>query len=273
MPAQSTDYLLGYTDHERRRLALQAAILNPLTEGFLVRAGLARGMRVLDLACGVGEVALIVARLVGPEGYVTAIDLDAGALAISRARAAKAGIDHIRFEQVSVADCPAAEPYDAIVGRHILIHTPDPGAVLRRAAAQVRPGGIVAFQEYDLSHRYPNVPPKPLFEKTFQALIDLFLRATHADIGVRLFPMFHEAGLAAVQSRAEFLLDGGAGCPFYEWLAETVRSLLPKLEALGIATASETDVDTLSDRLRQEALAVGGCLASPVVIGAFGRRR
>lgn len=272
MPAPSTEYLLGYTDHERRRLALQAAVLNPLTEGFLLRAGLARGMRVLDLGCGVGEVALIAARLVGPEGHVTAIDLDANALEVSRARATHAGITHIRFEQVSIAGHHASHPYDAIVGRHILIHTPDPDAVLRRAAAQVRPGGLVAFQEYDLSHIYPNTPAKPLYEKTFQAVIDLFKRAAHADIGIRLFQMFHDAGLTNIESRAEFLLDGGAECPFYEWLAETVRSLLPKLEALGIVTASEMDVNTLSDRLRQEALVVGGCLAGPAVIGAFGRR-
>jgi len=259
-------------DHERRRLALQAAVLNPLTEDFLVRAGLARGMRVLDLGCGVGEVALIAARLVGPDGHVTAIDLDEGALRISRARAAAAGITHLSFEQANVVEHHAPQPYDAVIGRHILIHTPDPVAALRQAAAQVHPGGVVAFQEYDLSHAYPNTPAKPLFEKTFQFLIDLFTRASHAAIGVQLFQMFRDVGLANVQSRAEFLLDGGAGCPFYEWVAETMRSLVPKLESLGIATSHEIDVDTLADRLRQEALAVGGCLASPVIVGTFGRR-
>ncbi|HEY1240764.1 MAG TPA: class I SAM-dependent methyltransferase [Bryobacteraceae bacterium] len=272
MPAQSTGYLLGYSDHERRRLALQAAVLNPLTEGFLVRAGLGPGMRVLDLGCGVGEVALIAARLVAPRGHVTAIDVDAAALEISRARASAAGMAHLSFEQVNVVEHHAPQPYDAVIGRHILIHTPDPFAVLRQAAAQVHPGGIVAFQEYDLSRAYPHTPAKPLFEKTFQSLIDLFTRAAHADIGVRLFQMFHDAGLTHVQSRAEFLLDGGADCPFYEWIAETTRSLVPKLEALGIATANEIDADTLSDRLKQEALTVGGCVASPVMIGTYGRR-
>jgi len=33
-------------------------------------------MRVLDLGCGIGEVSLITARLVGPHGQVHGIDLD-----------------------------------------------------------------------------------------------------------------------------------------------------------------------------------------------------
>jgi cyclopropane fatty-acyl-phospholipid synthase-like methyltransferase len=47
-------YVMGATEHERRRLSLQASILNPLTNRFLRQAGLSEGMRVLDLGCGVG---------------------------------------------------------------------------------------------------------------------------------------------------------------------------------------------------------------------------
>jgi len=263
---------MGHTDHERRRLALQATVLNPLTEGFLSRAGLSPGMRVLDLGCGVGEVALIVARLVGPTGHVTAIDMDAGALDIAWARAAEAGLAQISFEHVNIAEHHSPQPYDAIVGRHILIHTADPLAILRQAVAQVHPGGIVAFQEYDLSRFYANTPPKPLWEKSCHLFVDLFTRAANGDIGMRLYDMFQQVGLTNVQSRAEFILDGGPDSPFYEWISETVRSIMPKLEALGIAAAREWDVDTLADRLKQEALEIGGCLASPVMAGAFGRK-
>ena len=43
---QTANYVMGHTDHERRRLALQAAILNPLTDAFLRRAGISAGMNV-----------------------------------------------------------------------------------------------------------------------------------------------------------------------------------------------------------------------------------
>ena len=71
--------MLGHTDRERRRLALQASIINPLTENFLRRAGVSAGMHVLELGCGIGEVSLIAARLIGPHGHLHCIDIDAAA--------------------------------------------------------------------------------------------------------------------------------------------------------------------------------------------------
>jgi cyclopropane fatty-acyl-phospholipid synthase-like methyltransferase len=59
------DYVMGHTDRERRRLSLQAAVLNPLTDSFLRRAGVSAGMHVLELGCGIGEVSLIAATF-GP---------------------------------------------------------------------------------------------------------------------------------------------------------------------------------------------------------------
>ena len=84
----AANYVMGHTDRERRRLQLQASIINPITEQLLRRGGLAAGMRVLDIGSGVGDVALIAARLVGPTGSVTACDLDGAALTVLTARAA-----------------------------------------------------------------------------------------------------------------------------------------------------------------------------------------
>lgn len=263
-------YSMGYTDHERRRLALQDSILRPLTHEFLRRAGLEPGMRVLDLGCGTGGVTFIAAALVGPQGHVTGLDRDEQALAVARASSEKAGLTNVSFEAQPIVEHSPDRPYDAIIGRLFLVHTPDPSLIVQQAVAQVRPGGIVAFQEYDLSHHYPNAPAKPLFERSFGLITQFFTRVTQADIGLRLLSMFREAGLVQVQSRGEFLLDGGADSPFYEWAADTVRSLLPKLEAFGLVTREELDIDTLRDRFQQEAVSIGGTLASPVLIGTFG---
>ena len=86
MTTTETKYVLGHTDHERRRLALQASVLNPLTDSFLRRAGISAGMRVLELGCGIGEVSLMAARLVGPHGHMHCIDIDEDALEIARGR-------------------------------------------------------------------------------------------------------------------------------------------------------------------------------------------
>jgi cyclopropane fatty-acyl-phospholipid synthase-like methyltransferase len=63
-------YALGSTDSEHERLIRQAARLAPCTERFFREAGIGTGQRVLDLGSGVGDVAMLVARLVGPSGEV-----------------------------------------------------------------------------------------------------------------------------------------------------------------------------------------------------------
>src|SRR3954466_2818036 len=94
MPAS---YVMGHDDRERRRLSLQASILNPLSEQLLRGAGVATGLHVLDIGCGVGELSMLAARLVGRRGRVTGIDIDEGALALAAARAREQGLDHIDF--------------------------------------------------------------------------------------------------------------------------------------------------------------------------------
>ena len=88
MSIPKSAYVMGHTDRERRRLALQASVINPLTDNFLRRAGVSAGMRVLELGCGIGEVSLIAARLVGPHGHVHCIDIDGPGLEIARDRLA-----------------------------------------------------------------------------------------------------------------------------------------------------------------------------------------
>ena len=124
--ATSTPYIMGHTDRERRRLLLQGQILNPLTESLLRGAGICAGMRVLDLGCGIGDVALIAARITGPHGRVVAIDVDEQALEVARTRAADARADHLTFELTDLAEYDPDEKFDAVVARHVLIHTADP---------------------------------------------------------------------------------------------------------------------------------------------------
>src|SRR5215510_4374556 len=52
----SDTYVMGHDDRERRRLVLQASILDPITEQLFRRAGISSGMNVLDIGCGVGDV-------------------------------------------------------------------------------------------------------------------------------------------------------------------------------------------------------------------------
>src|SRR4051794_4322511 len=103
-------------EHERRRLALQASVLNPLTDTFLRTAGISRGMRVLEVGCGIGEVSLITARLLGPHGRLHCVDTDGKSLEIAQNRVRSAGHDHVSFEHTDIAAHTPVRTYDAVIG-------------------------------------------------------------------------------------------------------------------------------------------------------------
>jgi 2-polyprenyl-3-methyl-5-hydroxy-6-metoxy-1,4-benzoquinol methylase len=64
---------------------------------------------------------------------------------LARIRAAEQGLDTVRFEPTVIANLRIEEPVDAVIGRLILMHLPDPVSALRHLAAMVRPGGLVAM--------------------------------------------------------------------------------------------------------------------------------
>ena len=147
MQLKQSDYVLGHTDYEQLRLIRQAKILAPATEHFLRDAGIDSGMRVLDIGCGAGDVTMLVAQLVGPQGKVTSIDLDEASIATARKRTSAVGLSNTTFHRANILTFADAEPFDAIVGRFVLEFVPEPAATVSRLCGLLRPGGIMAFQE------------------------------------------------------------------------------------------------------------------------------
>jgi len=270
-PARS--YIMGHTDHERRRLSLQARFLNPLTEGLFHRAGIQPGMRVLDLGCGIGEVSIIAGRIVGAGGQVTGIDIDPAALETARASACAAGLQNVVFDNANVADYEPDAPFDAVTARLILVHTSDPLAVVRRAVSLLRPGGIIALQECDFTRWIPASPRRPLWDRVIQVIFAMLTRATpHANVGSQLYRILLEAGACAPQSRGECATDGDPDSLLYDWVAETMRSLLPGIIAAGLMAEGEVDVDLLAGQMREEAARIGGSAVAPLLMSVFARK-
>ena len=72
----ASDYALGNTDAEHERLIRQAKWLATPTERCFREAGIGQGQCVLDLGSGVGDVTLLLARIVGPAGEVVGVERD-----------------------------------------------------------------------------------------------------------------------------------------------------------------------------------------------------
>ena len=183
-------YALGYSESEFRRLEVQAALFRDFTEDVLRRAGLAPGMQVLDVGCGVGDVSLLAADLVGPSGAVLGIDRSKEALDVAKRRAAAAGRRNVRFAVTELDAFSTDRKFDAVIGRLVLLYVPNPAATLRRLLTSLRPGGIVAFQEM-LPRLARSVPEGPQFRLCCQRIMDTFERAgSDLEMGGKLFATF-----------------------------------------------------------------------------------
>jgi SAM-dependent methyltransferase len=253
MSTQSTNpaYVLGSADAEHERLIRQGAWLAPFTERLFRAAGIGPGQRVLDVGCGVGEVTLLTARIVGPTGKVIGVDRDGGALAKARLRAAGAGIDWVQFVESDLADAGADARLDAVVGRFILMFLPDRITVLRDLAAMVRPGGVLAFQEANWPSLLAQMTHLQLWSECAALMVEILRRSgVRTDNALGLFQDFQEIGLPPLEMRLEVPI--GSDSYTRRWLAELLLTVQPRLKELGLSADPVGDFRTLGDRLEQE---------------------
>ncbi len=267
----TTNYLLGSDGAELARLELQARVLDAATRAIFGQAGLAPGMRVLDLGTGIGDVAFTAAELVGEAGAVVGVDQSADALAVAEQRRRARGLHHVRFVQGRVGEWTPNDSFDAVIGRLILLYCPDPAATLAHHCAHVRPGGLVVAMEYDMTV-IGSVPDVPLVATVRRWLLDTFSRTGHdVTLGVRLPGLLRRAGLAEPSTMAGVAYvppeeEGGAAL-----LAGVLRSMLPAIERTGVATAAEVDIETLGPRLAEELRRTPAVFRYASLVGAWAR--
>jgi len=135
--------------HQWRRRAIDLAEVGP-------------GSRVLDVACGTGDLALEAARRIGPTGEVVGSDFSEQMLTLARAKAAKATgpLAPIRFEWGNALDLPYEDnSFDAATVGFGARNFSDLEQGLREMARVVRPGGHVVMLEITT----PTKPPLSTF--------------------------------------------------------------------------------------------------------------
>jgi SAM-dependent methyltransferase len=271
--SSADNYVLGHTPWAIQRLLRLGQIYERFTRRMFVEAGITTGMHVLDVGCGPGEVSLIVADLVGETGRVVGVDASADMLQVAQTRMQVAGLTQASFMAADLRNLALDRQFDAIVGRFILMHLPDPEAVLCQLVQCVQPGGIVAFQEYDLSsHEDATYPPSELWEQAWRLSTLTWQRAggnIHA--GMQLPSMFRAAGLPAPHMSYEASIGADPDWPGFEMRAADVRTFLPLILQFGLATEEEIDIDTLADRLREETVGRGGAARLPILVSAWAR--
>jgi ubiquinone/menaquinone biosynthesis C-methylase UbiE len=272
MRPQQSDYVLGYTRREKDRLIQQAHALAPATEHFFRDAGITSGMRVLDIGCGMGDVTMLVAQLVGDGGSVVSIDIDEASLDTARARSSSMGFGNTTFHRADIQTFTDVRPFDAIVGRLVLEFLPAPIAAISRLSELLRPGGIMAFQEPSWKIWLTYTAHLPLRHAVTSLIRDTFVAGgVNTEMELPLYQGLKAAKLTPPQLRVD--LPVGESPEFRGLLHDLLLAVWPRAKALGLPLESLGHPETLAARLDDELDANRSFASFVGLVGAFARRQ
>jgi len=126
---------------------------NPFTKtnraAFIVeQLDLTPGMHVLDAGCGPGRLTMPIARQVGPDGRVVAMDIQQGMLDRTRAKAEAAGLVNIDYLQAGLGEGRLPTEYlDRAVLVTVLGEILDQSAAMQELFNTLKPGGVLSVTE------------------------------------------------------------------------------------------------------------------------------
>ena len=237
----------------KKRLDLLARVMLPTTMQLLDRVGLIRGMKCLDVGCGGGHVAILMARIVGPEGRVIGTDTDAEILALAREDAEAAKVTNVEFQQLDACACLWHEEFDVAYARFLLSHLNEPENCLAAMVEACAPGGTIVIEDTDFagSFCYPTCAAYERYKELYQELLQR--RGGDPNIGPKLPAMLRRAGIQEIELNvvqpAHIHGEGKLMAPL------TMSRISDALTAEGLATESEvqqilTRIESRRRRLR-----------------------
>jgi SAM-dependent methyltransferase len=243
-------------DDECRRLELFEQRLDPLTVRRVERLAIGRGARCLEVGGGRGSITRWLAEHVGPEGHVTATDLQVDFLNSIDASNVEVLRHDLRTESFP------EESFDLVHTRAVLMHIPVGPDLLPRMTSWLAPGGWLLLEEPDFGMWLADVDavwasyPK-VWNRTFP-------NGSLAR-GRSLLRQIHQLGLAEVGADAEMdIIEPNT--PMAEFQRLSMAAIGPPAIKAGAVTPEQAAA--MHDRPTQPDFL--GC--GFVYIGVWGRR-
>jgi ubiquinone/menaquinone biosynthesis C-methylase UbiE len=250
----------------KERLDLLARVMLPTTLQLLERVGLNTGMKCVDVGCGGGHVALLMAGIVGHEGRVIGTDTDDEILALARNDAAK--VANVEFQHVDACACSWHSEFDLVYARFLLSHLSTPENCLAAMVKACRPGGTIVIEDTHFSGSFC-WPPCAAYEE----YVKLYQKAVEhgggdSNIGPKLPAMLRRAQIQAVELNAiqptHIRGEGKLMAPI------TMARISDALIAAGLATKDE--VQQILDRLNKIAADDETVMSLPRIFQVWGKR-
>jgi ubiquinone/menaquinone biosynthesis C-methylase UbiE len=198
-------YFMGTDQSEEKRLEMLNKIYNPFTFNFLQGKGLTNGMTILEYGCGLGIVAIELAKHIGRNGQVIAIDSSEFMLEKARQRAKKANVNNIEFKCCNIEGMlHLDQTFDLIYGRWVLIFTHNTKKVLENLIVHLKPGGSLICEELNfLESGCFSYPSNPLVDKYHKIIFDnSAIAKLHENTASTLYHEFNQQYLENIYIKA-----------------------------------------------------------------------
>jgi Methylase involved in ubiquinone/menaquinone biosynthesis len=252
----------------KKRLDLLARVTLPTTMQLLDRAGLIRGMKCLDVGCGGGNVAILIAGIVGPEGRVIGTDTDAEILALARKDAEAANVTNVEFQHQDACACVWRKEFDVAYARFLLSHLNEPKNCLAAMVGACAPRGTIVIEDTDFagSFCYPPCAAYERYKHLYQELLQR--RGGDPNIGPKLPAMLLRAGIQGIELNviqpAHIHGEGKLMAPL------TMSRISDALIAEGLV--SEGEVQQILTELNHAAADCETVMSLPRVFQVWGKR-
>lgn len=197
---EASSYTMGYSDEFRQLLDRRSAS----THAWYLLPHLKPGMKLLDFGCGPGTISVGLAERISP-GELHGIDMEESQVELAR-RAAKDG-DHSNmvFHVGNATELPFDDnTFDVAHCHAVLMHVPDAQATLAEVKRVLKPGGIFAAREANISSSYL-APQPPEITDAWGVFYNLLLgNGGHPDFGKELKIALLQEGFTDIRVSASF---------------------------------------------------------------------
>jgi SAM-dependent methyltransferase len=262
-------YLLGDSSVEAARLRDQARLWDPTAEALFDRLNVGRGWRVLEIGPGQGSLHLELRQRV--RGPIDAVERSHAFCERLQAVCRRDRLGEGRIWESDLLQAPLPDhEYDLIFGRWVFLFLPDPAAHVRKLVKALKPGGLLAIEDY--YRKTLSMIPEPPEWPHFVAADDAFFASVggNASIADRLPGIFRACGLRVVDVTPT-VKSGHPGSPPWNWMTTYFMGTMNRYASFPPFTPAEGR--RLTAYWRRAEKDPTSLLIAPTVLDVVGRKR
>ncbi len=264
---ETETYIIEGGQAGRDRLNLLHQVFRVGTQHLLDEIEIAPGMKCLDVGCGGGDVAKLLATKVGSDGQVVGTDADISMIELASAEAQRQGLKNIQYLQGDAYSTFCEHSFDLVYSRLLLTHLSAPEKALAAMCGSVKRGGWVVIEDMDATRIFSD-PEIPAISRYLELYIGLSTsNGGDPAIGPKLPGLLRRAGVMDVEVR--LVQQAGYSGPVKQNVVITAERTAQRLVQNGYIGADEM-TNLLRDNHRA-AVDPDILISAPLIVQAWGR--